>query len=290
MYQQQHIVGYFAETSLHAGGGDSWGAIDMAIQRDKVTQHPIIAGSSLKGAIRAYVTASGAEMANIVSIFGPDTDHASDHAGAVAFTDARILLFPVRSLKGVYGWVTCPMVLDRFKRASGAKFTIPSVSPGSIVADQRAVGMKDGFAVIDRYRFSIATTPIDSDLVKALQGLMPDGAPYAALRDRVKSHLIIATDEDFTDMVRFATDVQTRIRIGENGTVVDGALFFQENLPAESVMYGTLHAQKPTAGAYSGAEEVLRELNSRLGGRTIQMGGDGSIGKGFVSIRFGGAV
>ena len=51
-------------------------------------------------------------------IFGPeDTEEA--HAGAIAFTDARILLFPVKSLKGVFAWVTCPMVLERFREDLG---------------------------------------------------------------------------------------------------------------------------------------------------------------------------
>jgi CRISPR-associated protein Cmr4 len=51
-------------------------------------------------------------------IFGPeDTEEA--HAGALAFTDARILLFPVKSLKGVFAWITCPMVLERFKEDLG---------------------------------------------------------------------------------------------------------------------------------------------------------------------------
>lgn len=286
MYQKQHIVGYFAETSLHAGGGESWGAIDLAIQRDKVTQHPIIAGSSLKGAIRAYVTASGAETGHVNTIFGPDTDHASDHAGAVAFTDARILLFPVRSLKGVYAWVTCPMVLNHFKRSTGAAFSTPSVESGKVIADKDHVGMGQD-VVIDRYKFTIQGS-VDAELVTAVQSLIPDHSTHESLRNRVRTHLIIVNDEDFTDMVRFATDVQTRIRIGENGTVVEGALFFQENLPAESLLYGAIYAQKPTGGSYSSADEVLLELRSRLGGKTVQMGGDGSIGKGFVSIRFGG--
>ena len=41
------------------------------------------------------------------------------NAGAVAFSDARILAFPVRSLSGVFAWVTCPAVLDRLSRDFG---------------------------------------------------------------------------------------------------------------------------------------------------------------------------
>ena len=37
-------------------------------------------------------------------------------AGAIGFSDGRILLFPVKSAKGVFAWVTCPYVIERFKK------------------------------------------------------------------------------------------------------------------------------------------------------------------------------
>lgn len=50
-------------------------------------------------------------------IFGPGTgDNAADHAGALSTGDARILLFPVRSLAGVFAWVTSVDALARFQR------------------------------------------------------------------------------------------------------------------------------------------------------------------------------
>jgi len=46
-------------------------------------------------------------------IFGPTTDAASEHAGAVSVGDARVLLFPVRSARGVFAYATSPLVLKR---------------------------------------------------------------------------------------------------------------------------------------------------------------------------------
>jgi len=34
--------------------------------------------------------------------------------GCIAVTDARLLLFPVKSQKGVFAWITCPRVVSRF--------------------------------------------------------------------------------------------------------------------------------------------------------------------------------
>src|SRR5229473_7214760 len=47
-------------------------------------------------------------------IFGPKDG--SEHAGALIAGDARVLLFPVRSLSGVFAYTTCYDVLGRFKR------------------------------------------------------------------------------------------------------------------------------------------------------------------------------
>ena len=50
-------------------------------------------------------------------MFGPGAgDTASEHAGALSAGDARILLFPVRSLAGVFAWVTSVDALSRFQR------------------------------------------------------------------------------------------------------------------------------------------------------------------------------
>jgi CRISPR-associated protein Cmr4 len=292
MYQTHALIGYFAETAIHAGGGDSWGAIDLAIQRDKVTGFPIIAGSSLKGSIRAHVERSGVNNETI-TVFGPDPEvnKASEHSGAISFTDARTLLFPVRSLRGVYAWVTCPMVLDRFCRdIKGNPADVPTVTEGNALVTGDHLKAGDGFAVLDRYQFKLVKTGgIGADLMKAIEGLIPTMPAYTATKERLKTHLAVISDEDFADIVKHATDIQTRIRIDQKtGTVVDGALFFQENLPGETLMYGTMLSQKPTGSALTSDTEVMLFMKGRLNGQTVQMGGDGSVGKGFVSVTISG--
>ena len=55
-------------------------------------------------------------MMKTVRSLRPGDGEAGKHAGALSLTDARILAFPVRSLKGVFAWVTCPAVLGRLNR------------------------------------------------------------------------------------------------------------------------------------------------------------------------------
>lgn len=102
------IVWLRALTPLHAGAGAAIGAIDLPIQREKHTNWPMIQAGGVKGvfrdAARLAVDPNDPVAANsdadIKTVFGPDTTGANEHGGAVAITDARILLFPVRSLKG----------------------------------------------------------------------------------------------------------------------------------------------------------------------------------------------
>ena len=100
-----------AVTPLHAGTGHAVGAIDLPIARERPTGIPLLPGSSLKGALRAR-----SEGEHKLALFGPETTNASDHAGAVQFADAHLLLLPVRSLWGTFAWVTSPYLVQRFMR------------------------------------------------------------------------------------------------------------------------------------------------------------------------------
>lgn len=96
-------------TPLHAGSGSDLGVVDMPIQRESHTSFPKIEASSLKGSIRSEFTSKNSEE-EAEKIFGR-----GDDAGKLGFSDARILFFPVKSVKGVFAYITCPMVLDRLK-------------------------------------------------------------------------------------------------------------------------------------------------------------------------------
>src|SRR5437660_7574152 len=80
----------------------------------------MIQGSGIKGKLRA--TAEFARdrgqfsQEDINVLFGPPTTGGDDFAGALIAGDARVLLFPVRSLSGVFAYTTSYDVLNRFRR------------------------------------------------------------------------------------------------------------------------------------------------------------------------------
>jgi len=94
-----------AQTGLHPGSGTALGAVDLPVQRERHTQWPLIPGSTLKGILRdAYrpKDRNGSAREDWWAAFGPENSEPDKHAGALSLTDARILAFPVRSLKGVF--------------------------------------------------------------------------------------------------------------------------------------------------------------------------------------------
>ena len=53
MFEAAAMVYVYVETPLRAGSGRSLGAIDLPLQRERLTGYPIVQASSLKGRLRA---------------------------------------------------------------------------------------------------------------------------------------------------------------------------------------------------------------------------------------------
>lgn len=113
MFKKANLMFLYTETSLHAGSGTSLGVVDLPIQREKYTDFPVIQASGVKGAIREWFEfqdKDNKDKRKLELTFGPETigSEESGYAAAITFTDARILLFPVRTLKGIFAYCTSP--------------------------------------------------------------------------------------------------------------------------------------------------------------------------------------
>jgi CRISPR-associated protein Cmr4 len=107
-------------TNLHAGSGDSGvGIIDKMVQRDPVTELPVIYASSLKGAFREYFE-EGPESAALKDeadkIFGPknhdDDANRNNGRGTHVFHEAQLLALPLGSNKAPYYLATSKLSLQ----------------------------------------------------------------------------------------------------------------------------------------------------------------------------------
>ena len=300
----------YVETPLHAGTGSGLSSIDLPIQRERTTQYPMIQGSGIKGKLRA--TAEDAidetdkekkrEQEAIISvIFGPSSKQgeASDHAGALIAGDARILLFPVRSLNGVFAYTTSYDVLSRFKRdvERGSKeqrlsWDVPTpISDTALVTITSDVQANDMIVLED---FSIETKQ-DSGVDDIAEWLasyaLPDLGAGNYWANKIRSSLVILPNDNFRDFVLYATEVITRVRIDrEKKTVAKGALWTEEHLPTDTLLYVPIYATNArNNGSKMSGEDVLAAVKP-LGtgkGSYLQLGGDETVGRGIVRIRWG---
>lgn len=245
-------------TPLHAGSGSDLGVVDMPIQRESHTGFPKIEASSLKGSIRSeFVSNSSEEEAK--KIFGT-----GDKAGDLGFSDARILFFPVKSVKGVFAYITCPMVLKRWQDdlKLGSSNELEEIKIPLSIGDDKCVVFEkneniinDKFVVLEEYSFEVEIEKLENSV---------------KIPQIDKTRLVILSDDNFTHFVKNSTEVITRIKI-DKGTVQDGALFTEEYLPSETVMY---------ALALGDVDKFTNEMLI-----TMQIGGNSTLGKGVVEFK-----
>jgi CRISPR-associated protein Cmr4 len=297
MFEASTILFLYVETPLHAGSGTGLGAVDLPIQRERVTSYPIVQASGLKGALRSV--AGIGEDINVV--FGPD---GHEHAGAVSFGDARILLFPVRSLAGVFGWTTSRDVLARFLRdTKGMELDVPPppdapqdnvalVSPGCDLVPQG-----ENQLVLEEFAFTVQ----EDEKVEALAQWLADNAlppagsapEYQYWRQKLPGSLVILPEDAFRDFTLYATEVVTRVQLKKDTKTVAEGPWTEEHLPTDTLLYAPLFASTPRqksedlTAVWKGktASDVLAKVKELVPNR-LQLGGDETIGRGMVRLQW----
>jgi len=317
MFEAACLLYIYVETPLHAGSGRGLGAVDLPIQRERVTGYPIVQASSLKGRLRAECKDRLKDPHRIKVVFGPEAgEGASEHAGAFSPGDARILLFPVRSLAGVFAWTTSVDVLARFRREArmaGVKdlnwsLPKPPAKDGALVADDNEV-TAGGKVVLEEFSFTPDTS--QSQTIANIASWLANNALPGRLNDQGKrvsdeydywveklpKRLVILHEDAFRDFTQFATEVVTRIALNPKTKTVDkerGALWTEEHLPTDTLLYAPLAATAPRVGKNSTlpddlktARDVLMFVSQALDLKRTQLGGDETVGRGMVYLRFG---
>jgi CRISPR-associated protein Cmr4 len=310
MFQAKQLVFYTCVSPVHMGAGQAVGAIDNPIQREVHTGHPLIAGSGLKGAVRHHFARTWADKDLIKRIFGPDRD-ASEHAGAIAFTDAALVAFPVRSLRNTFVYATCPTALARLKRLAGdqAAWSVPQVGVGSVKSASSGPGsaVVNDRLILEAFDFAATEDPAVKAIATWLAThALPPGDEHTFFRDKLKADLMVLSDTEFDHFVHHATVVEAHVRIDDDtGTAAKGALFYTENLPPESLLAGLVLAsvertKAKDANDLKDARWILdtvlqdgtgeEQARHGLADRLLQVGGDATTGRGLIVVHITGKV
>jgi CRISPR-associated protein Cmr4 len=295
MFQIAKPLFFICETPLHAGAGGGIGT-ELPIQREEHTQFPKIEASGIKGALREVFEqknpTEGGLTPDLKALFGHPTK-GDENAGALGLTDGRLLLFPVRSRQGIFAWATCGRVLTRFARdlqvskanqgeqgvtglldlveklLAENKTTVPF---HSIIAKNSTA---DKAVWLEEYYIKVEESEAACNFALALANTLGI--------QELPQHFVVIPDDYFADFVQHCTEMHTRIRIGENGVVEDGALFTEEHLPAESVLYSLVLVQPElTKGKKARPANEIFDIFKRGLPDIVQIGGNATLGKGII--------
>ena len=299
MFQNKAVMFLYAVSPVHMGAGSATGIIDNPIQRERHTHHPCFAGSGIKGAVRhGFEAIDGDHPGLIELLFGPEARSRELHAGAVSFGDAQLVAFPVRCLKNGYVYATCPQALARTQRLlglvdAGGGWEIPAVPEGRCAVENPALLSPGKKLHLEAFEYEADGT--DAEKLGALAKDLADRAlpredGYEFFRNKLKTDLVVLSDTDFAYFVDHATLVEPHVRIDDRtGTADDGGLFYTENLPPESLMIAPLFASGTRAGKQNGDEmkaaEVMLKIRTAIDGKTLQIGGDATTGRGLIVAR-----
>lgn len=295
MQPKPKLITLQAITFLHPGTGQTTGIVDLPIQREVHTGHPMFAASGLKGSLRDKAEQLwGKDHADVNLVFGSgiSIEEKSTAAGAISVTDARILAFPVRSLQEVFVWVICPLVIQRLLRDIGLiGLAIPeaNLSVALDLMEANAVVATEpklhGQLILEELNFTVTPNSIVDDIGNLITTLLDGQSGFDTKR------LVIIPNDDFQHLVRYATQVAARISLNENKTTDggDGNLWYEETLPPETLMYALAlcHDQRKEKKEID-AGQVADKLQNLLKNKFLQIGGNETVGQGWCCVKVNG--
>jgi CRISPR-associated protein Cmr4 len=288
---KSHLYYLHALTPLHAGTGQGDGYIDLPVAREAATGLPLVPGSEVKGVLRDELLPGARdeqERQKLVALFGPDPGNAGEHAGALKQGDARLLCLPVRSWCGTFAWLTCPLVLYRYRRdlIQAKVAEVPEAPPlpeeeaeirvpeGSVLAWNATVYLKD--LDLRRQEDGVANA-----WAKLIAGQVFPGEEDAPWRTMFLQRFAVAHDAVFDHLCETETDVRPHVSLDDYKTVKDGP-WYEESLPPETLLWGIagLDRSRQPAGR-AGHKLGPDELHALLPSETrLQIGGRATVGRG----------
>lgn len=277
MYKEKKDIYIKAISPIHAGTGQSLTSVDMPIQREQHSNIPKIEGSSLKGSIKhtIYHKLNITEpkiKTEFYSILGPE--NGEDSASGVSITDAKLLLFPMRSATDIYQLITCPYILKRWLENTNQESVLDkkllNIESGQCIVGKGTKLLNEKLVMLEEYIFDVEGN-IETDIFGNIPGV-----------ETFENKIVVLSDSDFVNLVSMYTEIITRNKINvETGTAKGTGLFTEEYLPAETVLYFSI-MESAFYGRKNGENPLDYVVNNL--GDIFQVGGNETIGKGFVKI------
>ncbi|MEN9673719.1 MAG: hypothetical protein RL553_1984 [Planctomycetota bacterium] len=281
-------------SSTHVGTGRGLGYIDLPLHREKVTNWPMIPGSTIKGVLAdSFQAGTNGRKGNSdkIKAFGvaDDVETGNSQAGGLLFSDARLLCLPVRSFSGTFAWCTSLLALQQFLRDSGCNLELPKTisKDGAHVCTSCSLGTPLGAnnktkVILEEYDLSLMPDPKVEEIANWIATKLFES--NKEWQDIFKQRFAIVPEDLFNHFCLTGTEVVTRVRIDEEtGVAADGQLWTEESLPVGTILTSSIECDKKIGDE----KEQNRLLDLYANKETsVQMGGKASVGRGRVRCVF----
>jgi len=285
-------------SGLHCGIGQGISDIDLPTAKESVSGYPFIPGTSLKGVLRDHLD----DQSDIfTTAFGQGSSDRIDFAAALSFTDARLICLPVKSYFGTFAYLTSPYALNLLKKIlqENGMLNLPDLPNFPVMATtdsyHASIPENSALRISENLTNKLLLEDLDLLVDDAGSNLADSWADVIAQlicgnddegQRLFKAHFAIADDNVLAFLCETALPVATHTRIGENGVVEVGALWFEEFVPPEAIFVGTIYSEnsKNKNNRNLTATELIDFIsNSSI---NCQIGGNATTGRGLISIIF----
>jgi CRISPR-associated protein Cmr4 len=256
-------------TNMHVGSGDiNFDVIDKQVQRDVITNLPVIHSSSLKGAFRENFK----KDTNMVKyIFGPEnSDNSSHQTGAFSFFEAQLLTRPVRSNVKSHFNATSPSVI---------KALLEMIDIFDIDFDKEFISALDKFSKLPVQSEKPLIFEDISDVILEDFEATYDPFDTTLLKEFLGDDLALFDDGDFK---KLDLPVLARNYLVDS---VSENLWYEEIVPKQSKFFFSI--AKPTNLDDQDKQEKLDSFENMFENNTrlVQFGANKSIGYGYSRVK-----
>lgn len=300
IWKNTAVLGLYTLSPTHYGTGQTTGAVDLPIARDAATGFPVLPATGIKGVLRDVAERTDGLNSKIKDLFGPTIggeDSESLTTGRLAFTEARLIAYPARSLSQPFLHVTCPLILDglaRDVRATGADGFLPpdrlaveavEAAKGAKVADPALDGQAVVLEDLIYPAEEVAHDKAVETIAQTLATLIP--AEETATRGRLTRGLVVIPDTDFGVLMQSAVPVRARVQLTSGKTTDEfegkkGNLWYEEVLPSDCLFAVLIGERRSRVGGSNGEDKgTLADLLAQADAfRVLQIGGNETVGQG----------
>jgi len=274
LYSVTDIVILRSLTNLHVGLGRAAEIADLPVQKDEYG-FPMVYGSSVKGSMKSLfwrMADESKELSEMISraIFGPEPGEygaGETFEAAVAVSDFYLLTMPVRSLKGVYTFITSPILLRRLLLAldfvektsnehlnQDLRNSLEELSKKDIKIDE-ALGITQDLN-------KVKIEEVNNRIILCEEFMLEPSEPEA-LKNHIKilkqaiglkgsDPLLVVNDDVARELVDRSLIRYTRVRLSRGTKTVErGALWTEEYVPQRTLFFGMfLYKRPPLSGRF----------------------------------------